>query len=86
MATENLIVKYMNSKTKPRLIHKLKAITTAMNWTDQTTEITQKSRPHTFKSIYIYIYIPFPPSSMLLTPTIPRLYNIVTYQDGAPAE
>jgi hypothetical protein len=31
MATEKLTVKYVNSKTKPGPIHKLKAITTTMN-------------------------------------------------------
>jgi hypothetical protein len=31
MAIEILIVKYMNSKTKPGPIHKLKTIITAMN-------------------------------------------------------
>jgi hypothetical protein len=60
-------------------IHKLKAITTAMN-SDQTTDTTQNPDHTHLKAYsvceYIYIYITPPPSTVLLKPTIPILYNI----------
>jgi len=64
MATKQLIVKYVNSKTKPGPIHKLKAVTTAMNsdWLDHTHN-PKIQTTHISKHIYIYIF-PLPPSTV----------------------
>jgi len=39
---------------KPGPTHKVKTIKRATNWTDQTTDMSQKSRTHVFKFFTIY--------------------------------